>query len=592
MCRLHLLAVGVLVLGGLTGGPARAEDPPADHPFALVNVIDLYDLHTVDPSIILTGFDTNNPPSNWATYLASPRIGSNPGAIAVHGNRLWVAGYCNGRTYANGYLFEGWYESLGIAEVGNILTISGYGAPYVRYPDSFLVGPTVCSTDSFTGIHYDPFLQRLYATYDDTQDISFFSYPSGAPPQVGSFVAAYDADPASPTYAGELWYIEDPIFPPSGPFAPGLDRFYGGIAADPFTGRWLMIPRTGLDGPFLQVDAFNPSIDPDDAGQFFNVTDEHIRAEVCPSTWYRAVAFHPLTGDMYLRNSNAVARIFRRPGALDGPFQTTARFIREPAAGGNGLVDTVPMGDDVYLNGLTLGAVVEAGQNIIAVGPDGVLTTVPTADDEFSPLEIEADRPVGNIANNVGDNCDDGDPATGLPNGPFAQGQNIAVVSAHNLAGYEQDLLVANSRPRFGSGLPKDVRVYTVDGGLVSQLELPCSPPADDGNPNTTEGIAYYDIDYDAESGTLVVVEFEQRKVYVFKANTTGSNLRYTRYDWDRNGRTDLADFAALQRCYTGAENTLGLSLACQRMNTDSDCDIDYDDFVVFTSYWTYFGGP
>lgn len=590
--RLASLFGALIILGGLS--TAAQAQPPEDHPFALVNVISLFDIFNVADGVVQSGFDTDNPPPNWNDYLANPRVGTNPGAIAVHGDRLWIGGFCNGRPYASGYTEEGWYESLGIAEVDGILTISGFGAPYVRYLDSFIVGPTVASTDLISGVDYDPFLKRVYITYDDTTDISVFGYPSGAPAQVGSFVAAYDADPNSATYGQELWSLEDPISPPTGMFDPGDDRFHGGVRVDPFDGLSLVIPQvpgaTPAPGEFIRVDTLNPVIDPNNAAQFFKAKDVDIQLNVCPSTWYRAIALDPITGDMYLRNSNAIARVYRDPASIGGAFAPIPRFIQEPAAGGNGIVDTTPVNDDAYVGGLSLGAAVAPGENIIEPGGNGIIDTIPAAGDELSPDEIVADRPVGNALNGVGDDCDD-DP-NGFPNGPFGQGQGLAMVSSDNIPELDVDLVIGNNRVTFGAGQLKDVRVYTVDGELVGQLELPCSPPADDGDPNTVEGLGIYSFDYDAESGTLVVAEMEQRKAYVFKANIDGSFLAYRRYDWDRDGRTDLTDVAALQEVFTGSENANGLELAEQRMNTDSDCDIDYADFEVFAAYLDAFGGP
>ncbi|MBN2445982.1 MAG: hypothetical protein JXO22_04620 [Phycisphaerae bacterium] len=589
----RLIPYAVVAFLGLCPLATVSAQPPEDHPFALVNIVDLYDLFALDPNVVDTGFSTSSPPPNWNLYLASPRIGSQPASVAVDGSRMWIGGFWNGPTYSGGALEAGWYASLGVAEARDILTISGYGAPYIRYadPNHVIAGPMVGSTDSYTGLDYDPFLSRLYATYDDTLDISFFGYPSGAPTQLGSMITAYDADPNSPGYAGSLWTFEDPLFPSTGPFDPGDDRYRGGIVADPFDGLSIVVPRPGVDGPFMRIDALNPVIDPNDPFLFFNAKDQDIQANECPSSWFRSAVVDPITGDLVMRNSNAVTRVARDPRSIGGPFETISRFIQEPGAGGNGTVDTTPTGDDVYVDGLGFGDPVDAGDNIIAAGLNGLIDTVPAGDDELSGSEIVASRLVGNYANGIGDDCND-DPNDGFPNGPFAQGQGIAYVSSANIPGLDVDLVIANNRESFGSGWPKDVRIYTADGEYFGQLELPCSPPADDGDPQTTEGIAIYDIDYDEATGTLVVLQFEEHRAYVFKANIENSDLAYSRYDWDRNSRTDLRDFLQFQRCFTGFENTDGLSLSCQRMNTDSDCDIDVDDYLVFEAYFDAAGGP
>lgn len=57
----------------------------------------------------------------------------------------------------------------------------------------------------------------------------------------------------------------------------------------------------------------------------------------------------------------------------------TADLIVEPVIGGNGFVDTVAIDDDVQL--LAVGIAADPGQPIIGPGPDGVVDTLPAGDD-------------------------------------------------------------------------------------------------------------------------------------------------------------------------------------------------------------------
>jgi hypothetical protein len=153
-------------------------------------------------------------------------------------------------------------------------------------------------------------------------------------------------------------------------------------------------------------------------------------------------------------------------------------------------------------------------------------------------------------------------------------------------------LLIANSRIAAEALQLKDIRLVDRDGLFVAELELPCTPePIVDPNTGFEKGLAFYDFDYDPTTGTLVVLEMEQRKVYVFRANLAGSNIVSTRYDWNRDSNTDLIDFAAFQERYTGADAG-PLNLAEQRMNTDSDCDLDFVDYENLVAFWDQFGGP
>jgi hypothetical protein len=90
-------------------------------------------------------------------------------------------------------------------------------------------------------------------------------------------------------------------------------------------------------------------------------------------------------------------------------------------------------------------------------------------------------------------------------------------------------------------------------------------------------------------------VEFEQRKLFVYKARVEGGP-QYLRFDYNRDGDVDLYDFARFQDCFTGSEPDPpvdDLSPNCQRLNAydDRDCEIDLDDWhAMFGAFEA--GGP
>jgi hypothetical protein len=586
---------------GLLTVSAQAYD---DHPFALVNVIDLFDAHSDRVGFDTTFNPNDGPPDNWGdpndpnSYRNNPRVGTNPGVIAVGGNRLWIAGYNN-----NGSRFDGdtvarrnrWYASLGIVEVRNIITTSGFDAPFEFYLDSFIYGPTVGGFEMNSGIDYDVATGMVYVAYDDNEDKTESSFPTGADPQVGAYLAGYDADPNSASYQQEMFYLEDPVTPFSPPFGPFGDRFYGGVAVDPFNPDYLIVPQNGAAGAFWYINVTDPgSFDENDPNHLVYVKDDDVRSSECGSTFYRSLNIDPVSGDMALRNANAVALV-ERDGAA-APYRAKSRFIEEPE-GGDGFANTVADANDEQL--IALNQVVSDGDNIVGPGPDGVLTTLPAGDDIYSLTEIVQSRPIGTFSTGIGDNCND-DP-NGFGFGPFAQGQGSTLISADNIVvpdpngefqPYGSDLLIANSRIAAEALQLKDIRLVDRDGLFVAELELPCTPePIVDPNTGFEKGLAFYDFDYDPTTGTLVVLEMEQRKVYVFRANLAGSNIVSTRYDWNRDSNTDLIDFAAFQERYTGADAG-PLNLAEQRMNTDSDCDLDFVDYENLVAFWDQFGGP
>ncbi|MDX2198166.1 MAG: hypothetical protein SF069_04245 [Phycisphaerae bacterium] len=651
MKRILFTANLLAISAGALVGAANAGAPPTDHPFALVNVIDLFE--AFDAPVIIDPanpnfeqFDPNaGPPGNYATYRANPRIGTNPSAVTVGDGKLWIGGFYNGSNFGGSTQASqaSWYASLGVAEIDNIYTTSGFGGSLTVYNGSIHFGPTITNTDSITGMDYDPVSQIVYVAMDQVQD-EFFP-PTGADAEKRSYVGAIDADPISPTYGQFLWQRQDPINPPQSIFNIG-DRFFGGVAVDPLNPRWVFVPQNGggntLNAGFRIFDTLNPSATP----KSFNLKDV---GSVCGSSFYRQIAFNAITGDMFLRNANAAEWIPRDSLNPSAPFECVARFIVQPP-GGNGTANTTAAGDDVQLiavgqpagpdaqiigggpneqidtvpqgddrlssiasvrdratggNGLAnttaigddiqripVGQSAAGGLNIVDPGANGVIdsvignTSIVSQDDVLSPVRVLNRRPIGNVnlPNDDGD-CDDA-PSAGFGNGPFGQGQGIAIISASNLATLSEDLVLANNRRTFGANQVTDLRFFTLDGQQVARLELPCSPVA-----SPTTGIAIYDIDYDEESGTLVVVEFEQRKAYVFRAQLA-LGPAVPRYDFTRNGVLNVADFAGFQQSFTGGEFAGPLSLNAQRVNTDSDCDVDFADYLVFQTQWDLVGDP
>ncbi len=570
------LTSAAALAGGLlaVASPAVAQQ---DHPFTLVNVVDLFEMFALTGND--TTFDPNTQaPSNWAAYSAAPRIGTNPSAVAVDGNRAWIGGFYNGVNF-NRFLSVtdnriAWYAAVGVAEIGAINTQSGFGGNWTRYPGTFQVGPGILNTDWISGMDYDPVNKRLYVAYDANQPPFPIIMPNaGLPWQFyETFIASVDADPTSGTYTQNVWKRINPV-PPLPGFPADEVRSYAGISVDPLAPNWLAFPVQGL-GRVSFFDANNPF------GPTVDVFVTDTTALQCNSTAFRGNDFHPLTGEWYSRVLNGIQWVGRDTRQQLAPYRPYSRFIREPDAGGNGTADTAAAGDDVQL--IAVGQAAAPTADIIGVGANGVLDTNPAGDDVQSVSAIVTDRILGNPDGN----CPT-DP-NGLPAGNNPQGQALGIIPASNLVGVPEDLILANNRPVFGAGQATDIRFFTADDGTqYSTLALPCSPPA--GPPPL--GLALHDIDYDATTGTLVVLEFERRLLFVYRAQLQGGPP-FPRFDFTRNQRTDLADFAGMQTCFTGPSNPAGLTLNCLRMNSDSDCDVDFADFEKMVAVWNSAGGP
>jgi|GEM_PF-3244749 len=594
----HCLAGALTLTVGLAIGvaPATAQDQP----FALVNVVDLFDLFSLDSPD--QAFDPNtSEPSNWLAYRAAPRVGTNPSVVATDGERAWIGGFYNGANY-NRFITTGcagdpmtlcdnqasWYASVGVAEVRNIGLASGTNLDFTRYPiiqeetspgvfeDRFVVGPGIRNTDWISGIDYDPFTQKLYVSYD-----AILPPFSTIMPNAGldwrfyeTFITKVDADPDSPTYATIEDFRENPV-PSLDPFNPTEVRAFAGVSIDSLDSNFLAYPKqgTGFVTLFDANDFSAPTID-------IFVTDTD--SLMCNSTAFRGNDFHPETGEWISRVLNGIQTVERDTSSQVAPYQTFPRFIREPSDMGNGTADTMAAGDDVQL--VAVGALAAPSQDIIGVGPNGVLDTVPAGDDLLSLNgAIRTERILGNPDGNCPNDPD------GLPAGANPQGQGLAIIPSSNLEEAAEDLLLANNRPVSGANQLTDIRFFNLNGDEVADLPIPCAPI-----PGANTGIGIYDFDYDPISGTLVVVEFERRLLFVYKAQLTGENP-VPKYDFTRNGTLDLADFAGFQSCFTGSEGVIGgpSTLNCLRVNTDSDCDVDFVDYLIVQAGWdAFFAGP
>ena len=551
------------VIAGVVLAAGVAVAAAQDHPFRLVNVVDLFELHSID------NFDNefdpvSQEPAGYADYLASPRIGTNPGVVTVSGDRAWIGGYNNNADF-NAFTGtdEGnraaWYASVGVAEVNGIGFASGFGAEtFVRYPGTFQVGPGLRISDWVSGMDYDPNAMVLYVAFD--ANVPSFPFilpdPSLDWTTYETYLAAVDANPESPTYAQVLWLEENPLT------GTDEDRIRAGVAVDPLAPNWIGVPRQGLG----QLDLFDVT---DLAAGIVSRQITDVAALQCNSTAFRGHDFHPETGEWFGRVLNGIQYVPRDTRTTVAPFATFPLFIVE-GEGGDGLANTTAAGDDDQL--IAVGAAAAPGENVIGVGDNGVLDTQPEGDDLFTSNALITERILGN------------NPATaecaldpdGFPAGSNPQGQGIAIIPASNLADATEDLLLANNRPTFGSGMETEIKFFGTDGTPMADLPIPCAPLAGE---NT--GIAMYDMDYDAESGTLVVLEFERRLLFVYRAELVDGEP-VPKFDFTRNGALDLADFAGFQDCFTGAGNVDGLSLNCLRMNADSDCDVDIVDFAAF----------
>ncbi|MFN0135102.1 MAG: hypothetical protein ACKVS9_03195 [Phycisphaerae bacterium] len=554
-----------LALSGAVGALAVTAAHADEHPFALVNVIDmtpLFGFGSFEPD---PNFDPGTPPPNLGDYLASPRIGVNASVIAVDGDRLWVGGYLNQLGYADTTDPDAqrlsWYNSVGVAEIRNIRTTSGFApADITRLASTIRSGPGLTITDRISGLNYDASTNTLYATFDDASDVNPFFLPSGTV-QPNTQYTGIDVDPNSPTYGQDRagWPLTDPMFT-----GQSGDRARAGITVDPLSPRRLFVFAEGR-GFLYTLDALNPSATATNTLIRDLVSDQF----VCSSNAWRRSALDPLTGDLYLRIGNGVNRVYRDTRTVTDPFRTFPRFIREPGSGGNGTCNTLAIGGDDQL--VALNAAAAAGTNVVGTGSNGFLDTTPGGDDQFNGNSVRGNRVIKNSSGSCAGNAD------GYPFG-VAQGQGIAYVSSANLVDLGEDLILQNNRAADGTNTDGELKFYRTDGTLHSQLQVPCSPTDDIGS-----GVAWYDMSYDASTGTLVVMEFQRRLVFVYKAQVDGGDL-FPRYDYTRNGRTDMQDYAQLQRLAPDGQTAPGVSLNAMRLNSNSDCDLDADDLAAFVA--------
>lgn len=576
--------VGVLTLVSVAI-PTLAQ--PADEQFALVNVINLFDLFSLDPNVIDPNVvDVTNPgsePAGWQDFADDPRLGTNPSSIAIGGDRFFIGTFWNNQPL-------NWLGATGVAGGSGLFSASGFGLPFDKFLNASKIGPTIGATENISGLDFDATLNTLYIAYDDTDDFVEGPFAPSALPQQPSYIGALDVDPNSAMFGDFFWKLEDPFDPPEFPPFDSGDRMYGGINADPLDNRYVIVPQNGAE--FVVIDNLDPAaaLDPN-TRTTFNVRD----FTVCDSTFFRSAALDPVTGDLFARNANALILIPRRidpdTSVPDVPYRSNPRAILEPFEDGDGIANTeVQAGtDDEQI--IALGAAVGAGDVIIGPGPNGKVDTLPAGDDVADDEFTFTSRVIGSIASGIGDNCND-DPNNGFLFQPLAQGQNMAFISGTTLADPNDpnqatniDLVVANNRPRAGSGMPTDIRFATRKGIQVAELQLPCQAPADS---DAQTGIAFYDFDYDPTTGTLAVLEFETRRIFVYQTQLPGGPF-VPRYDFSRNGAINIADLAGFQECFTGSEvgdATGGLSLNCMRVNTNADCDVDFDDYLVVEDYF------
>jgi hypothetical protein len=541
-----------------------------DHPFALVNVVSLFEAFNEDEDIpFQSGWAgaPNTPPPNWNAYVARPRLGTAPAVVATDGERVWIGGEYESADWDGppAEQEQSWYAAVGIGEIRGINDASGTGLDITYIPSMSVVGPGVFFGDAFRGMDYDEATETLWVVFNDQVDFNPGNLPNEAV-QVDTYLRGVDV---SSSGFGNIIYE---VFNPQSGFV--TEQAQAGVAVDPFTDSlayaWW---GSGFIRMFDRTDDSQPPKD-------FRIFDA--AQSGCSVTTYRQMDFDPQTGDFFFRNQNAVQYVPRdlRGGNADPnkPFQTFKRFIQD---GGDGQAETLPMGDDVLIGIASIPSAVPAGSAFIGVGPNGILDTVGTdlvGDDEFDGATLVTSLPIANNGQCGGD-------PQGFPQGT-APGQTLAVVPGGNLPGLDDTLVLANNRPTFGSNQVSELVFANTNGDFVATLELPCTPIA-----TNTSGVAYFAADYHAPSGTLVVVEYERRQMYVFRAQVDGGPP-VPRYDFSRNGSTDLFDLYRFQQCFTGPEFGGILSLNCQRLNTDSDCDIDLDDWNIVADYVDTKGGP
>ncbi|MCA9252107.1 MAG: hypothetical protein KDA54_13340 [Phycisphaerales bacterium] len=531
----------------------------AEHPFVLVNVIDLFDMHGLQVPVESTG-DCDVQPSNTPLAVSEMRVGTNPSAVATDGTRVWIGGYYGG----NGFLAgapaceDSWYASVGIAELPDITDPQSFPLNFVRYGGTFHQGPGIATTAWFSGLDYDEATDSLYAAFDEALEINPFLLPAGQTHE-NSFIAKVDINTNSVTYGDFIWKVNDPL--------GGGQRIEGGVRVDPLdpgtlssmyvgSGRvWFLDSSNGalLDNPVIYSPEQLPGVP--------------------ASTAYLQHTYDPTSGDYYARLRNAIERIPRDTSTTVSPFDFHGYQI---LAGDNGIVETTAEGDDDQLVSFGTG-----GQSpttpVIRKGANGVIDTTPLGDDVISATPA---------LNWHGDPLD----------WPFAsptQGQGIAFIDSSNLVGLDEDLIIATSRGNFGGGMESDIRFIDTNGALFDELLLPCVPESlPDVVPALTQA-AFYDVDYHAPSGTLVVLEFERRRLYVYRAQTTTTSKPFL-FDHDRDGDLDLVDLWQFQKCFTGSEflQEEELNFNCQYFTIDEDCDVDIDDWTQFAPELDAGGGP
>ncbi len=546
----------ILIAAGAT---CFAQPTAADQPFVLVNVVDLFDMNGLQVTVEATG-DCNTQPSNIPLALNELRIGTNPSVVATDGTRVWIGGYYGGNSFLSGSpaCEDSWYASVGIAELPDITDPQSFPLNFIRYGGTFQQGTGIATTAWFSGLDYDEATDSLYAAFDEALEINPILLPPGQTHE-NSFIAKVDINTNSVTFGDFIWKVNDPL--------GGAQRIEGGVRVDPLDPNTLSSMYVG-SGRIWFLDSSN--------GAFLDnpvIFSPEQLPGVPASTAYLQHTYDPNSGDYYARLRNAIKRIPRDTSTQISPFDFQGYQI---LAGDNGTVDTTAEGDDDQLQPFGTGGL-SASTPIIRKGANGIIDTVPLGDDVISATAA---------VNWHGDPLD----------WPFAsptQGQGIAFIDSSNLVALDEDLIIATSRGNFGGGMESDIRFIDTNGVLFDELLLPCVPESLPDVVPALNQTAFYDVDYHAPSGTLVVLEFERRRLYVYRAQTTTSSKPFL-FDHDRDGDLDLVDLWQFQRCFTGSEflQEEELIFNCQYFTIDEDCDVDIDDWTQFAPELDAGGGP
>ncbi len=130
--------------------------------------------------------------------------------------------------------------------------------------------------------------------------------------------------------------------------------------------------------------------------------------------------------------------------------------------------------------------------------------------------------------------------------GDFQIGQKIEFLSNTP----DGDLLIYNDRPNNTPGIPFDTSVKVVDTNGVAQTAI-FNLIGGQTSADINVGFANYDFDYDETTGTLALMDFANRNVFIFEIDTPTTGLVG---DYNGDMVVDAAD-------YTSWRDTLGDSV-------------------------------